>query len=402
MLNKMVIFRCMISRSRAAGISRLCCANNSAGIWRSLSSATYHGVNPNLWIPPSPAVDGDAELVGHSHGWSALFNKRSNDLFLSDPLSHRRINLPPIHTLPDPDFNLDLDGLGSVSKVVLSSSPDDGNKECRAMMSFGPANRVAYCVPGRSSEWVPMGRYFFQQEVKDPFRMYARVHEDLVYCTRRRVFTSVTACSLHLPFLLYDRNAFIWLSCDDIDDDNFPLERWNWDVRDPNFPKIATTMVRSSKYKPREKSPTRIWMEENSEVLENECVQIPHLVYAEESDQLFLLMRFVRLRMGFVPRCEVRGLSGTVKGDTFGFVVIEIKEEKDKHGDIVCTIEDDLNGMAMFVGNGMDQSSSAILASSHQLCPNSIYFTDAKRIPRLCCADDTGVFDYATKTITTQ
>ncbi|KAL6500826.1 hypothetical protein OROGR_027334 [Orobanche gracilis] len=341
-------------------------------------SAGHESSSPtsNLWISPSA---GD-ELVGHSHGWSALFNKRSNDLFLSDPLSHRRINLPPIHALPDPSFNLDIHGRGSVSKVVLSSSPDDD--DCRAMVSFGPANRLAFCVPGRSSKWIPLGHSFFDHNTKYPFQRYARVHDDLVYCTRRRVFTSITACHLHFPHLILYMNA----------SDSFSTERWDWDVRDPDFPKlVAQEGLDIRKFAD---GPTRIWLDMNKEVLEKECVQVPHLVYAEESDQLFIVMRFVRMRMGIVPRCEFRGLMG--EGETFGFIVVEIKKDKDKYGHRICTTEDDLNGMAMFVGNG----SAISAAASHKFNPNSIYFTDSKRIPRLHTANDNGVFDYATKTTT--
>ncbi|KAH6796406.1 hypothetical protein C2S51_037392 [Perilla frutescens var. frutescens] len=45
-----------------------------------------------------------AELVGCSHGWVALFNRRNNDLFISNPITRRHMKLPAIHTLPDQLF----------------------------------------------------------------------------------------------------------------------------------------------------------------------------------------------------------------------------------------------------------------------------------------------------------
>ncbi|KAH6829299.1 hypothetical protein C2S53_011523 [Perilla frutescens var. hirtella] len=62
----------------------------------------------------------EAMLVGSSHGWLALFNELSRDFFLWNPISGRRINLPPIDTLPIPAVNLK-GGYGCVDKVIISS-----------------------------------------------------------------------------------------------------------------------------------------------------------------------------------------------------------------------------------------------------------------------------------------
>ncbi|KAL3655542.1 hypothetical protein CASFOL_001328 [Castilleja foliolosa] len=69
-------------------------------------------------------AEDDAELVGSSHGWLALFNRRNNNhIFLYNPITRRHIKLPPIETLHDPMINLTR--VSSVSKLILSSSPDD-------------------------------------------------------------------------------------------------------------------------------------------------------------------------------------------------------------------------------------------------------------------------------------
>lgn len=247
------------------------------------------------WILPPPVLKGgdlvpddDAELVGFSHGWVALLNRRNNDLFLSDPRSHRHIKLPPIDALPDPYFNLDLDGRGSVSKLILSASPDD-YEDCRAVMSFGPAKRLAFCLPGRSSEWTPIGDLFLEKPEVGPVVACARVHEDLVYCSRRKVFTSVSPCTLTFPGFMLEDNRY---------DKTvrklrgYTSESWDWDIEDPASAKLVRTAVLKL-YSDR--GPRLNWLEENREILEKQCLQIPHLVYAEESDQLLLVLRFVML-----------------------------------------------------------------------------------------------------------
>ncbi|KAL6583067.1 hypothetical protein OROMI_005145 [Orobanche minor] len=341
----------------------------------------------------------ESKVVGWGRGWVAMFNKRSNHLFLSDPISHRITDLPLIDTLPNPGITR------NVSKVVLSSSPEDG--ECRAMMMFGPTNRLAFCVPGHSSEWTPIGDPFFDSaDFSSPFERYARVQEDLVYCTRRKVFTTITAGSLN-PRDFFFAHPFT----------RFAAEICHLDIQDPNSPKI----VRSD-WPPQtrlgQEGKTVVWGEENHELLEKECIQTLHLVYAEQSDQLFVVVRYVQLvdglgrPLGFVPRRKDDGglHGGPLLGKTYGFIVMELMDciEKDKRWSRECNryhemdVVDDLNGMAMFVGVNNHSFAIPIHDRHYQQLfnPNSIYFTDAKRIKtRVSVVNDTGVFDYATKTV---
>ncbi|KAL6552154.1 hypothetical protein OROGR_008308 [Orobanche gracilis] len=340
----------------------------------------------------------ESKVVGWGRGWVAMFNKRSNHLFLSDPISHRITDLPMIDTLPNPDITM------NVSKVVLSSSPEDG--ECRAMMMFGPTNRLAFCVPGHSSEWTPIGDPFFDSaDFSDPFTRYARVQEDLVYCTRSKVFTTITAGNLN-PRGFYFNHIFM----------RFAAEICHLDIRDPNSPKIVRSGWPPQTRRGQE-GKTVVWGEENHELLEKECIQTVHLVYAEQSDQLFIVVRYVRLvdgsgrPLGFVLRLEDDGgLRGVLLlGKTYGFIVMELTDKEKRwcgkwNGHHEMDVVNDLNGMAMFVG--INNHSFAIPIDDHHhhyqqlFNPNSIYFTDAKRIKaRVSVVNDTGVFDYATETI---
>ncbi|KAL7116472.1 hypothetical protein ACP275_03G007000 [Erythranthe tilingii] len=59
------------------------------------------------------------------------------------------------------------------SKVILSSSPEEDS--CRAIMSFGPQNRLHYCCPSRSNEWTPMGDLFHENVYEEG--------QKLLFCT---------------------------------------------------------------------------------------------------------------------------------------------------------------------------------------------------------------------------
>ncbi|KAL6515750.1 hypothetical protein OROHE_018440 [Orobanche hederae] len=378
-----------------------------AGIFRSAFAPLQRG--PRLVVPSELKLsEDDGEVVGSSHGWAAVFNKGKGQLFLLDPLTNHRVNLPPIRTLADPHLNLDVDGRGSVSKVALSSSsPDDD--DCRAAMIFGPTRRLALCSPRHSSEWTPLGDPFFLPEFDHPdeedfYERQARVHADLVYCSKRKVLTSVTAGDLNLRFLLDHRWMSFGIGDYDYLDDAFVSERYDWNVEDPNSPKLVRSEKMEAGVEDNGGEGTINWVAENLEVLENECVQIPHLVYAEDEDEVFVVVRFVRLMrrdglpLGYVPRCEYRGLAGVFPGKTYGFIVMRMDPGKTAH--IHFTVVDDLNGMTMFVGINHSLSFAVVRdrTDRRRFNPNSIYFSDSKRIERVRGVNDCGIFDYATKT----
>ncbi|KAL3655576.1 hypothetical protein CASFOL_001362 [Castilleja foliolosa] len=56
-------------------------------------------------------------------------------------------------------MNFTPDGRGSVSKLILSSSPDDDD-ECIAMMTYGPGERLAFYHPCRSTKWTPVAESY--------------------------------------------------------------------------------------------------------------------------------------------------------------------------------------------------------------------------------------------------
>ncbi|CAA0827516.1 Unknown protein [Striga hermonthica] len=100
-------------------------------------------------------VSGDVmHFRGSSNGWVALWNPRTHDMFLYNPISRRHINLPPFHQLPNYNHRQDYDPF-RVEKIILSSSPDD--KTCRAVIIYKLEGMMAFCCPARPNDkWAPM------------------------------------------------------------------------------------------------------------------------------------------------------------------------------------------------------------------------------------------------------
>ncbi|GFP80744.1 hypothetical protein PHJA_000217700 [Phtheirospermum japonicum] len=361
--------------------------------------------------PESELPSDESEFVGSSHGWLALFNPRNNDIFLSNPITRRHIKLPSIETLPDPDINLTRDGCGSVSKVILSCCPDaDEADECRAMMTFGPGDRLAFCHPLRSTEWTPIGDLYFdgyrEEDAWNYDMNYGRAYEDFVYCSRRKVFCCTTQLEIdfwedYCPTPPTQFEAWDLLSSPDPKPSVF---YWNW----THFEGGNCT-----------------WLNDNrTTLMTSSCRQIPYLVYAEQHDQMFVVIRFVMEQVGpnnsfvdvdSIPYDPVSGrlLTHLYPHKTVGFSVLKL--DYPQQGKLGCHMVDglwlmeggcsnnnSLDGLAMFVG--MNHSFAVPGVDELGLKPNSIYFTDSNKNPTLppdsiYGGHDIGIFDYENKTI---
>ncbi|KAL9151220.1 hypothetical protein ABFS82_11G039400 [Erythranthe guttata] len=98
--------------------------------------------------------DGDTELVGSSHGWLALSNKRNNDLFLTNPLSRRRVNLPPIHKLPIEEQHLSREDFSCVHnhrRVDSDRHSHVGQHDVRCYRSiiYSATHKLFFCLIDR-------------------------------------------------------------------------------------------------------------------------------------------------------------------------------------------------------------------------------------------------------------
>ncbi|KAL3647766.1 hypothetical protein CASFOL_008734 [Castilleja foliolosa] len=108
--------------------------------------------------------------------WLAFFNHRRNELFLSNPLSGHRVNLPPIDNLDITQSNLS-SGVG-IKKIIISCF-DPESEECRAIMLFDITNKLAFCCPCRSTKWTIIES------------SYVSSYQDFVYCSTNQLLFSI-------------------------------------------------------------------------------------------------------------------------------------------------------------------------------------------------------------------
>ncbi|KAL3648002.1 hypothetical protein CASFOL_008970 [Castilleja foliolosa] len=124
-----------------------------------------------------PGFRDATRILCSSHGWLACFN--NGELFLFNPLSGRRVNLPPIHNLSTPDPNPYIDREYWCKKIIMTCS-DPESEECKVVMIFGTDKRLALCCPGRNStEWT-----VFESEK-------ANFYVDFVNCFKHELFFSL-------------------------------------------------------------------------------------------------------------------------------------------------------------------------------------------------------------------
>ncbi|KAL3655014.1 hypothetical protein CASFOL_000800 [Castilleja foliolosa] len=303
----------------------------------------------------------DAKLVGSSQGWLALFNQRNNNhLFLYNPMTRRHIKLPPIETLPDPRINLTPDGRGSVSKLILSSSPDD-DEECIAMMIFGLQRRLAFCHPCRSTEWTPIGELYYHIQNEG---LFLRSYIDIVYSSTQKLFF----CQTVQP-----------LECWDLTDSLSPRIHSSWWFGGTNYP----------------------WRSLNGTV---GAINQINLVYAEECNQLFIVTRYVRQRMRQDGSFDFPTYFGKYRGwdDSLPYKTIWLDAYKIDFGvEKPQLLEGSLDGLAMFIG--INHSIAMSVTPELNLTSNCIYYTDTNSVPippnAFYGGHDIGIYDYTNRTI---
>ncbi|KAL3624274.1 hypothetical protein CASFOL_033090 [Castilleja foliolosa] len=288
-------------------------------------------------------------LRGSSHGWLALFDRRNLDFFLYNPISKRHIKLPPIHNLPlFPSHDC-----RSVTKVILSCSPDEDYENCRAIMMYNCSN-LAFCCPGRSHEWIRFGRY-------------PDGYDEIVYSDKHQLLFGLTNCDDYLE---------------------------TWDLRDLSSPRMVMSHDSYSE---------DYSEEEEDQVLENFCIPVDHLVVAD--NHLLFVTRYLMEHVGsdgsYVDYYGEHERSRNCPHVTVDFEVYKYDHEKKDF-----RYEDSLDDLALFIGL---ESDTVALPASHftGVKPNSIYFTDTigtgywfgKDEDAPFGGHDIGIFNYQDKTI---
>ncbi|GER53383.1 hypothetical protein STAS_30889 [Striga asiatica] len=297
-------------------------------------------------------------FAGSSLGWLALMSP-SRDLFLYNPISRRRINLPSVGDLPDYP-----DNLAEVNKVVLSCSPEEPN--CRAIIIYNNVCALAFCCPGFSKEWTHIGdHHWFDENLGRAFR---EGYMDCVYSTRHEALFSLTKQGV--------------------------LE--SWDLRDPHSPravKIAEVGQRSG----------RIRYKKQKHLLLT-CEPVEHLVVAGQDQDLLLVTQYVVVAFDFDglyadgndPSKKIikRGLPCLTTD--FAVKIFNPEDEDD------VKYVKSLDGFALFVGFQSDAFALGV-AEFAELKSNSIYFTDGVEDGLIedypTGGHDIGIFDYENKTV---
>ncbi|KAL6552153.1 hypothetical protein OROGR_008307 [Orobanche gracilis] len=288
------------------------------------------------------------EFVGSSHGWLALQSRQNyDDLFLSNPIIDRHIKLPT------------LGALGPANRLILSSSlsPEEEEDEPLALMNCRSNSKLAFCSPRRRTEWTVLGSdrdYTYQNLV------YSSRHKRL-FCVRRPYY-----------------NGNICLECWDV-----VRRQRDWVIQDCNELSFGGWTY-------------------------TEYSQLNYLVCAEDTGDLFLVVRHVNPRVGpygsmvdKVILCKDRGSLLTRNPyKTIDFDVYKIDVDG---GKVDMYMEDSLQGLAMFVG--INHPFVIPAAEVSGVMPDSVYFTDENDLVEQTKHEpttgygghDNGIFDYRNK-----
>ncbi|XP_057789196.1 uncharacterized protein LOC131006072 [Salvia miltiorrhiza] len=302
-----------------------------------------------LQLPAEIDLIKDVDFVGSSHGWLALYNRRSTDLFLSNPIADRHVKLPP---LPGAD------------RVILSASDAP-----LAFATFGSRRELAFCRPHRrGGEWTHFGGDY--------------TYDNLVYSTKhKRLF-----CVCH-------EQEYYGI--------NIILEGWDVDRIEERPPKLDWVIQGNDELNLADYR--RDWPGRSE--FKKECLQVFYMVCDEHSGDVFLVVRHVNPRVGpfgaLVDKIVLSHYRGChfmkIPYKTFDFDVYRIDFER---GEVINMVGS-LGGLAIFLGINEPFTIPAIAGVVKADC---IYFTDenvlvgpTKLEKTSYGGHDNGVFDYEKK-----
>ncbi|KAL7141847.1 hypothetical protein ABFS83_08G081700 [Erythranthe nasuta] len=298
----------------------------------------------------------DGIVVGSSHGWLAFYRShwprpldsplRRLDMFLENPLHNTSINLPAVETLPFPSNSYYSSStlISSLKffkprKVITSCSPKDF--ECRAIMSFGPRDWLAYCCPKLCKyKWTPIVACGHK-----PMSSY----DDFVYSRRRKQLFCLTK---------FGRN----------------FESWNLD--DPLYPRLMINR-------------NIMTMDDDYAMIKESLEVGKYLVFAERSNRLFLVRRNVVME-------KIANDDDNISYKTVGFDVYELFIDDDdptEKGEVKSYMNGNLGGMAFFIGcsgHGFVIEKDEMVRNVE---PDSIYYTNPN--------EDICIFNYKKKEFST-
>ncbi|KAL3629305.1 hypothetical protein CASFOL_026527 [Castilleja foliolosa] len=287
-----------------------------------------------------------------------------DSFFLYNPISGRLIKLPSILNLAT-FFKDDMFGnLGSprsITKVILSCSPDEDEDNCRAVIVRNSGYAMAFCCPGRSKEWTLM-----LDEDRD--------YKDCVYSARLKLFFTLNSNYYEPRIETWDLRDLSSPKLIKVDETN---------IKQGHFYSLFHTFV-----------PLR-------------CGTKEHLVVAKED--LLLVVQYIMEDVGPDGSCfedSDDSYPGNCHHMTIGFDIF--KYDDSEKGKFEYLDSSSLGDLAIFVGS--HNHSVAIQATEFPgVKPNSIYFTDAYGTGNFqglesyynsqICGHDIGIYNYQDKTV---
>ncbi|CAA0822987.1 Unknown protein [Striga hermonthica] len=275
--------------------------------------------------------DHNCKALGSSHGWLTFLHTQTNHVLLYDPVLTFHLQFPP---LPGAG--------GHITSVTVDPSPNDLS-HFRAVATFGPHNRLAFCAPislddNRKVKWVPLG--------------LGSGYASVVYSKQRGLFFCCTKAGLQA-----------------------------WDLRDPLIPEMTPL-------------PLSLDNKSNYQISSEQVRHYDFLAVAKPSGDLFHVRRFVAARSG--PRGYGGPSLGFDHGAPYRTLGFDIHRYDPNTGSLVY-MDSSLDGLVLFVGsnNGL-----AIPADQYpELMPDSVYYTEPPEwIDWSYGGHDVGIFNNRDKT----
>ncbi|KAL3629164.1 hypothetical protein CASFOL_026386 [Castilleja foliolosa] len=291
---------------------------------------------------------------GSSHGWLALLSPTNDYFVLYNPISRTHINLPSVVNLAShPNAHLYDDATWrDVYKLILSSSPDEDEENCRALIIYGCGNTLAFCCPMRSKEWTII--------LDNP-----AWYDDCVYSARLKLFFVLT--------------------------NDYKVQ--TWDLTDLSSPKL----IRVEQYDYFTSVERLLWVMSNTK---------EHLVVAGKDLLLVIQYMFSSVVQDGSIFYKM-DLDKDIKSREMTIRFEILKYDPTTKGNFKHVDSSYLGGLAIFVG--IHTHAFAIKATRvNGLKPNSIYFTDifgagglegGSDDDDLLCNRDFGIYNYLDKTV---
>ncbi|KAL3629169.1 hypothetical protein CASFOL_026391 [Castilleja foliolosa] len=292
---------------------------------------------------------------GSSHGWLALLSPINDHFILYNPISRNQINLPSVVNLaPYPGAHLSSDTTWrDVEKLILSSSPEEDEENCRALIINGCGNALAFCCPMRSKEWTIIWD-------KESTTMY----DDCVYSARLKLFFVLT--------------------------NDYKVE--TWDLMDLSSPK----RIKVERYDYFTSVERLLWVMSEPKY---------HLVVVGKD--LLLVIQYIMFNIAPDGSCFYNMNPDKDKSREMTIRFEILKYDPTTKGNFKHVDNLYLGGLAIFVG--IHSHALAIKATrANGVKPNSIYFTDAfgaggleggSDDDDLLCNRDFGIYNYLDKTV---